>query len=357
VIIIIIFIFIYRRSNPIFDQLVSHVGVYMQDCLNYVFKDFDFLIIVTFIIGLFLSNFFLLRTSDEGIIKSDLLSSTELKRKKMRKGRNIRVTALKNEYKAGIFLLLILNLILLVLNTIDIYWVWFNFKWEGQFLKQFVHEGTYLLILSIIISIVLVLYYFRNNLNFYSRNTLLKYLSFIWLAQNGILVISVAIRNFYYINYFSLAYKRIGVIIFLVLTIYGLYTVFVKVRQRKSSFYLFKSNSYAIYYVLIICSIINWDSVIAKYNFKHSDKSFLHWDYMSTLSDKALPYLDKTLPELTQIDKIQKAKFPFQQKYMTPEAYYQVIQDRKTIFIKKWESKNILSWNLPEYLAYRKFKN
>lgn len=357
VIIILLFILIYRRSNPIFDKLFVRIGEFFQTYLSFIFEDFDSLIIFTFIIGIIISSFIFLRTSNPQIIESDLSSSTELKRQKKNIQKNFRVTSLKNEYKAGVFLLLVLNVILLTLNVIDINWVWFNFEWEGQYLKQFVHEGTYLLILSILISLALVLYFFRGNINFYSNNKLLKSLSYFWLAQNGILLISVAIRNFYYINYFSLAYKRIGVIIFLVLTIYGLYTVLIKVRRRKSAFYLFKSNSYAFYIVLVLSSSINWDSLIAKYNFKHADKSFLHLDYLSTLTDKSLPYLDKSLTELTQIDEIQKEKFPFEQKFMTPESYHQTIKIRKIEFIKKWESKSLLSWNLPEFLAYEKLRN
>jgi hypothetical protein len=128
----------------------------------------------------------------------------------------------------------------------------------------------------------------------------------------------------------------------------------VKVNRRKSSFYLFKSNSLALYVVLVVSSIINWDTLIAKYNFKHSDRSFLHLDYLSTLSDKSLPYLDKPLSELSRIDTIQKAKFPFEQKFMTPEKYHQIIEGRKIAFKKEWQSKSFLSWNLSEYLAYKK---
>lgn len=357
VIIILLFVLIYRRSNPIFDKLFVKIGEFLQEHLSFIFKDFDSLLIVTFFIGLIISSFIFLRTSNPQIIEIDSSSSTDLKRQRKKNQKNFKVTALRNEYKAGVFLLLVLNAILLLLNVIDINWVWFNFEWEGQYLKQFVHEGTYLLILSILISLALVLYFFRGNINFYSNNKLLRYLSYLWLAQNGVLIISVAIRNFYYINYFSLAYKRIGIIIFLVLTIYGLYTVLIKVRQRKSAFYLFKSNSYAFYIVLVLCSSINWDSLIANYNFKHAGRSFLHLDYLSTLTDKSLPYLDKSLTELTEIDKIQKEKFPFEQKFMTPEAYHLTIKIRKKYFIEKWESKSVLSWNLPEYLAYKKLKN
>jgi hypothetical protein len=352
--VIVLFIALYRNSNPVFDKLVVNAGHYFRMGWDYIFKDIDFLLILTFLFGLAVSNFFFMKINAQSVINSDLNSDDDLKRKKRKFTVNFRFNALKNEYKSGIFLLLLLNLILMVLNVIDIYWVWFNFKWEGQYLKQFVHEGTYLLILSVIISIILVLYFFRGNINYYSGNKFLKYLASLWLVQNGILTISVAIRNFWYINYFSLAYKRIGVIIFLILTFYGLITVLIKVRHRKSAFYLFRTNANVLVFILIISSIINWDNFIAKYNFKHSENSFLHLDFMSTLPDKTLPYLDKSLDELSRIDKVQKEKFPFEQKFMNPLEYYKEIEFRKMKFKKRWESKSILSWNLPEYMAYRK---
>ena len=66
----------------------------------------------------------------------------------------------------------------------DINHVWLNFQWDGQFLKEFVHDGTYILIINIIISILLVLYFFKANLNFFKKNKILKTLTYIWVGQN-----------------------------------------------------------------------------------------------------------------------------------------------------------------------------
>ena len=294
--IIIIFIVLYRNSNPVFDELVTDFLNFISNYLALLFKNIDLTLFFTVLICLFISNIIIFKAINKKIIDSDINASFILKRTNIKKNRFFKFNDLKNEYKAGIFLLIVLNILILILNLIDINWVWFNFKWEGQFLKQFVHEGTYLLILSILISIGLVLFFFRENLNFYSKNRTLKYLSYVWIIQNGILTISVAIRNFYYINYFSLAYKRIGILLFLILTLYGLYTVFNKVKNKKTNFYLFQYNFSALFILLIVSSIVNWDKVIANYNFKHANKSFLELNYLVDFSDKTLPYLDK--PEL-----------------------------------------------------------
>ncbi|MFC2100615.1 DUF4173 domain-containing protein [Bacteroidota bacterium] len=352
--IIIIFLILYRFSNPVFDNLFVKAARFINQYLNFLFLHFDPNIILTFLLGMIISIFIFYRTADDHIIGHDKKALDILIRTRTNVKRKFRFNSLKNEVKAAVFLLIVLNIMILVLNIIDINWVWFNFEWNGQYLKQFVHEGTYLLIFTIVISIVIVLYFFRGNLNFYSKNQFLKYLSYFWLVQNGILTISVAIRNFWYIQYFSLAYKRIGVIIFLILTLYGLFSVLIKVKYKKSAFYLFKTNTYAILVILIISSLFNWDTIIAKYNFRNYERSFVHLDFLSTLSDKALPYLDKSMQELSTINQFQKESFPFKFKYMTPEKYHEIIEERKKHFMLKWESKTFLSWNLPEYNTYRK---
>src|SRR5690606_28371186 len=92
---------------------------------------------------------------------------------------------LQTEYKIGLLVLAVLNLLLLAVNVIDIQWVWIGFEVPLHFnLRQFVHEGTYLLILSILISIGIVLYLFRGSLNFHPKNKWLKILGKAWIIQN-----------------------------------------------------------------------------------------------------------------------------------------------------------------------------
>jgi hypothetical protein len=354
IIIILIFITLYRSSNPVFDKLIVNIVNPVADAIDYIFRNIDFRIAGTFIFGLLFSNFLILRTGNKFLINKDTIASDELSRIKSGRSRTSNTIGLKNEYKAGIFLLIALNAILLIVNVIDIYWVWFNFTWNGQYLKQFVHQGTYMLILSIFISIAIVLYFFHQNLNFYSKNSFLKYLSYVWLAQNAILAVSVGVRNFWYIYYYALAYKRIGVIIFLILTLYGLYSVYIKVRNRRTTFYLFRTNAYAIYILLVISSVINWDTLIARYNFGNAGRSYLHFDFVADLSDKTLPYLDKPLTELKQIEAVKNKNFPNEvASFMKPDEYFVIIEKRKAKFKSEWEKKSLLSWNYPEHKAYK----
>jgi hypothetical protein len=349
--IILIFVTIYRNSNPYFNSIVISFEKYTINKIPNLFEYIDENWLFLFVVGTLLSSFIIFRSTLADLVQYDRNSKDQIIRARKRMHFDSKPNALHTEAKLGVLLLFILNGILMVLNSIDIYWVWFNFKWDGTILKQFVHEGTYLLIFSILLSIVIVLYYFRANQNFNPKIKRLKTLSYLWIAQNIILCISVGIRNYWYIDYFNLAYKRIGVIIFLLITIYGLYTVYLKLKHKKSFGYLLSKNTYSILFILLFFSLFNWDVLIAKYNFRNANKAFLHLDYMQTLGDKALPYLEKSLYELTSIKQQQQVIFRFDTVYLSAEEYVNSINNRKTEFLKKDENIDWRSWNYSEYKA------
>ena len=203
---------------------------------------------------------------------------------------NFPFLALKNEYRTGLMLMLSVNLLLLVNNLIDIDWIWINFEpGPGFDLTQFVHEGTYLLIMSILLSMGIMLYYFRGNLNFYSRSRWLKGLSYAWIAQNVVLVISVAMRNYHYIAEGGLAYKRIGVFFFLALVVFGLFTLWLKIRDRMSTYYLFRVNAWAVYGIAMLLCVVSWDRVISDFNLTHGEPGQLDRKFLMEMTEAALP--------------------------------------------------------------------
>ncbi|RFP64459.1 DUF4173 domain-containing protein [Hymenobacter lapidiphilus] len=175
---------------------------------------------------------------------------------------------LRKEYLAALAVFGLVNVLLLVVNVIDIRWIWFGFVPAAGFdLTQFVHEGTYVLIFSILVAMGIVLWFFRRNLNFYQPGlAALRWGATIWVVQNAVLMISVGLRNYYYIQYTGLAYKRIGVYGFLLLTFFGLVTVLLKIWQRRSAFALLRLNSLAAYSLLLLLALGNWEIWIARYN-------------------------------------------------------------------------------------------
>ncbi|MES2766884.1 MAG: DUF4173 domain-containing protein [Bacteroidota bacterium] len=365
-VVIVFFVFLYKTSNSAFENYLGVVGDAISNAFSRFFEMLDFQLVVLYLLGLGICAFTFIKVRSQNIIDFDANTDENLRRmKKLRKANpffgtpttTFNPNALKNELTSAIFLLAVLNVLIFLVNALDIYHVWFNFEFNQQDLKRFVHEGTYLLILSIMISIGITLFYFRGNLNFFKNNRLLLMLSYAWLFQNVILTFSVAVRNFWYIEYYALAYKRIGVLVFLALTLYGIFTVIQKIRQKKNTAYLLRANSFALYIALVSVSAFDWDTIIAKYNFNNFKNSYVDLLFLSDFADKALPYLDKSDGKLAEIEKVQTEKFHFVHRYMQYDDYQNIIQHRKKIFKKEWEAKGILSWNLPESVAYEKLKN
>ena len=78
------------------------------------------------------------------------------------------VLDLRKEWLAAVVSFGLLNALLLLVNIVDVRWLWFGLRPAPGFdLTQFVHEGTYVLIFSILLAAGIMLWFFRRNLNFY----------------------------------------------------------------------------------------------------------------------------------------------------------------------------------------------
>ena len=192
-----------------------------------------------------------------------------------------RALDLRKEFLVAMAVFGLVNVLLLVVNAIDVRWLWFGFEPAPGFaLAQFVHEGTYVLIFSILLAMGIVLWYFRRNLNFYAPGVrVLRWGATVWVLQNAVLAASVGLRNYYYILYCGVAYKRIGVCFFLLLVFFGLGTVLLKIWQQRSAYSLVRLNSLAVYVVLLLLAAGNWEVWMMEYNlqprFRRVDIGFL----------------------------------------------------------------------------------
>lgn len=351
ILILLFFFVLYVLSNSIFYEKFLPFFEYIAQ-LNIA-------LILFFILGIIVANFLLAKTVPTNIYQEDIASSDKLIRKRKRHFEPFKMDGLLTQNRAGIVLLSLLNLLILFFNYLDINTIWFNFSWEGNMLKEFVHQGTWLLLISVLISAIIALYFFHGNLNFYSKNKPLKILTLIWIVQNLIMTISVIIRNYHYIHYFGLAYKRIAVLFFLALVIIGLISIIVKIVKVRSSYFLLRINGLSFLAVLVISSLFNWSVVIAKHNFKHYDRSFIEYRFMAQLNNSSLPYTVKTLSELQEIDVMQKKVIPFntsERGYWDYHHYHTKMQERKTDFLLHYEKISILEWNFADYWAYQKLK-
>lgn len=319
-IIALVFFAIYLSGNTEFSKLVSETSFQLQQFVGFFLDIFSWQRLLFMLLGLLVTAAVLLKSRFDFFSQRDAAHTDDLQRNRLasyqrRQGGFYRfietlmgrmasgMLALKNENTIGIISLVLLNGLLLAVNSIDIRYLWFNFTYqENEPVYKMVHEGTDTLILSIVLAMAILLFFFKGNLNFYQRNKWLKYGAYTWIAQNTILVGSVLLRDYYYILKHGLAYKRLGVLFFLLMVLIGLITVFIKIWARKTNYFLFRVNAWAGIVVLVLASTIHWDEMMAAYNLKRKDQVPLDAGFLLSLSNKTLPLLHEHAADLQDPD-------------------------------------------------------
>ncbi len=245
--------------------------------------------------------------------------------------------ALKSRFKLSIITLTLLNALICIVNLTDLIYVWFSRRTlTASELSLYVHEGTDLLIFAILLAAIILLVVFRKNLNFFPDNEGLKKLAYIWLGQNIFMVFSVAMRNFQYAHNFGLTHKRIGVFLFLLIVLIGLVTLFLKIRDKKSHYFLWHRNSWAVYSVLLIAGFVNWNLLITRVNLNPNYTKRLDVQYLvNDLPNQNAFLLDRHLHLLQQ-----------QSPAYSPNLKIKV--DKK--LRRACSGRSIYSWNWPYYL-------
>ena len=128
------------------------------------------------------------------------------------------------------------------------------------------HERVNAVILSIIMAVGVILFYFKGGFNFDEKAKNLKKLAKIWILLNGVLILSTIIKNSEYVSFFGLTYKRLGVYAFLILAIIGLVFSFIKITKQKTNAFLFNQMIWCFYGTILLCSFVNWGNIITHCN-------------------------------------------------------------------------------------------
>ncbi|MEM6771035.1 MAG: DUF4173 domain-containing protein, partial [Bacteroidota bacterium] len=209
-----------------------------------------------------------------------------------------KMLALRNHYRQAVISFVLLNALLAVVNFTDLAFVWLPaHSLSAATLSHYVHVGTWNLTFSIALAMLVVLYYFRGNLNFLANTPLLRPLARLWLAQNALLALSVGIRNYHYIDAYGLAGGRIMVGFVLLLILFGLYTLWRKIDHRLSLTWLLQTNGIAAWLLLLAFSAVNWSGVITRYNLATQTTEEIDWQYLCSGLDRRNTFLLFDHPE------------------------------------------------------------
>ncbi len=251
----------------------------------------------------------------------------------------------------------LLNLMLVFVNSLDLINLFGSHELpKGIYLSDFVHNAVWSLIFSIVIAVGLIMWFFKGDLNFNKQSKILKLLVYFWILQSAVMVVSAMVRNGMYVAEYQLTYLRIGVYVFLSLSLVGLFFTGLKIGKTKSAWYLVRQNFEAWFLLLSLCSFVNWDMIISDYNIAHA-KTFKALDksYLVGLSNANLPELttvffgDKKDSLFNETEKFQK-NYIFKQ--YSWRMYQFMVENKK----ETWQSFNLRDKAIAEKMSVH-FKN
>lgn len=251
-----------------------------------------------------------------------------------------------HERYSALLLFIILNILLLILNIFDIQYLFLKGELpEGITYSDYVHRGVGAVILSILLAIGVISYYFRGLINFDSGSKIIKLLTYVWILQNIVLVIMTAFKNQLYIEAFSLTYMRIGVYYYLGFALIGLLLTIYKIYFTQDIWFLFRTNSLAIYVVLILSCFFNWNMIVTRYNIQNSKE--IDYVYLSELGHANYPVLwEHHFFESQEHKKYELRLTQKTESYLLPSKIGEFLQEYESLGIQS------RSWNKKQTYNY-----
>jgi hypothetical protein len=275
--IVIVFFYLYRVSNPLFDSFASKIDLSWLSLLWVFFT----------ILGFFILYGLLRPFVFEKLVQLDRQASSPIADKGIR---NTNTTI-------PFIVFVMLNLMLLFINGLDVQQIFVSKKLpEGITLSQFVHEAVAATIMSIVAALTMIAWFFRSDANFTAAGKKVRILIYVWMAQTVLVIVSTMVRNSWYIQEYQLTNLRIGVYVFLALSIVGMALTYAKLQRTESAWWLFSANVKVWFATFVIMGFLNWDILITDYNLSHSDGRKPDINYLIGLSSANNPQLAEYYP-------------------------------------------------------------
>ncbi len=253
-------------------------------------------IIVLSILGFFLSFNFWNYAVEKFIYKQNHFLKNDFLQEERKEKPTYSFLDLDSERTSGVISFLMLNVLLVFFIITFNYEQFIELPKTANQLAEETHERVGAVIVSIVMAVLVVMFYFKGSFNFDKKAGMLKVLAKIWVLLNAVMILSAFAKNTEYIINLGLTYKRLGVYAFLILSIIGLMFTFIKIKQQKTNAYIFNQMIWYFYGTVLVCSFINWGNLATYYNITNHKGDF------------------KFLCSLNYNDRILNEKFPLEIK-------------------------------------------
>lgn len=280
----VIFFVMYQEGSPAFNELTKEIK------LDFLTPDW----VVFTLWGFIMMYGFLYHRNFEPVKSFDANTPDRLKVDDVSDSFWDKLMSIVNENFSGLVLLTLLNLLILTVNISDIMFLSGGMELPDDVSRSdSVHQGVASLITSIVFAISIIMYYFRGRMNFYKGNVAIRVLGFIWIIQNVFMVFSTAMRNSDYVLAHGLTEKRIGVYVWLLLTLIGLVITLIKIWKKRSNWFMVRNSGWAFFAVLILSTGVSWGELISDYNIQAHEQRGVPVDaeYLALLDFVVIPDL------------------------------------------------------------------
>lgn len=315
-ILITIFLCIYSAGSSHFDQFFSEIK------LDFSFFDIIILAVVGFYVGFIFWNFGVERFifKQNRYLNDDFSGLIKIQKP------TFSFLDIDSERTSGLISFSALNVLLLIFIATYNYEQFFEVTKSADGLSAETHERVNSVIMSIVMAILVILFYFKRGFNFDERAKSLKISAKIWIVLNAVLVISASLKNSEYIINFGLTYKRLGVYAFLTMALIGLIFTFIKIQKKKTNAFLFNKMFWASYGLILVCSYVNWGGIITSNNIKRKDFAD-HYHLVSiNYNEKILlDYAEKSGNSETKNQLTERIESYQQETFLSKILYYETI--------------------------------
>lgn len=281
------------------------------------------------VLGFFIAFNYWNYTVEKLIYKNNAVLDNDFNRKNTIQNPTYSFLDLGAERTSGVISFITLNILLIFFIITYNYEQFYEAVKTPAQLSEETHERVNAVIMSIIMAILVIMFYFKSGFNFDPKAGLMRVLAKIWILLNVVLVISSMVKNSEYISNYGFTYKRLGVYVFLLLSFVGLVTAFIKIQRRKRNAFLFNTMTWYVYGAILICSYINWGGIITSENMKRKDFVLsYHQKEISFNEKQLLQYAEEKNNPKLKAEILDKVKQQQNEKFFSRLVYYQTIQSK-----------------------------
>ena len=311
----------------VFFAIYSAGSDHFADLIKNINWDFNFwqmccLAVLGLCVGFNFWNFYVERI----LYKSNHYLDDDFTEKTMESKSTYSFLDIDSERKSGVISFVMLNILLVFFIFTYNYEQFYQVVKSPNVLSEETHDRVGAVIISIIMAVAVIMFFFKSTFNFDPKAKSLKILAKNWIVLNAVLVLSTLLKNSEYIINYGLTYKRLGVYAFLGLSLFGLGITFYKIWKKKTNAFLFNKAFWSVYAMILLTAFINWGGMITKYNLS---KSSFDTNYLLNnveFNDKEMLEFTKS-KGLTDDYKaiVEKVKNYQKQSFLSKSLYYETI--------------------------------